>query len=222
MIDFKNLPCSIQPAIITPLDAIYWKVVHAVALPPSESHGIHNIYVRCFNENNQRMSGVPVDLFWPGGQHSGKTEIKPEGEWGDINFPMYGDWKPEEGPGPYSISIGDRRPSEVVAGMGLPRKQHYSFVIFYKLLPVEAPTVETFDQMFLRLGQANQAIRLNPGASLQRAILDAGFVPTSKEFSATWENVVWVAQRAEQLRTGEVRVYRCPVGQYDQISYVTR
>ncbi len=51
---------------------------------------------------------------------------------------------------------------------------------------------------------AKQVIHLNPAAALQRAILSAGLVPTSDEWG---HGDRWVAQRAESLSGGVLRVY---------------
>ena len=55
----------------------------------------------------------------------------------------------------------------------------------------------------------NQLICFNPEATLQRQIIQDGFVPNSGEFESEmpFGQARYVAQQAEHLRTGEVRVY---------------
>ncbi len=52
-----------------------------------------------------------------------------------------------------------------------------------------------------------QTIQLNPNAALQAAIFADGFVPVEAEFWYTVDAVEYAAQAAEQLSSGERRVY---------------
>jgi len=65
-----------------------------------------------------------------------------------------------------------------------------------------------------------QAIRLNPSAAIQRVITAAGFVPTSGEFDWSDASGHYVAQRAESLATGEVRVYYAKKGDWGRVMHV--
>ena len=53
----------------------------------------------------------------------------------------------------------------------------------------------------------NRLICFNPEATIQRQIIQDGFVPNSGEFEMPFGQARYVAQQAEHLRTGEVRVY---------------
>jgi uncharacterized membrane protein YgcG len=77
-------------------------------------------------------------------------------------------------------------------------------------------------QALLAAGQQHQVIQLNPQAALQRAILGAGFVPTSAEFEVGHGGASYVAQRAERLSDGAVRVYFVLKGDWGNVQYVTR
>lgn len=141
ILDYEGLPLSIRPATVAP-GAKYWRIRKAVALNPEESRGIHNVYVRCFR-NGQRVTGVEVRQFWPSGAATGKTEAKPLEEWGDINFGLFGDWNPfdAEGkptiPGPYGVEVVGA--SEAFVGMGLPRKQHFSYIVEFEEVTMAQP-----------------------------------------------------------------------------------
>ncbi len=74
----------------------------------------------------------------------------------------------------------------------------------------------------LAAGDAHQVIRFNTQAALQKSILADGLVPNSAEFPLTFEGTNYVAQRAEHLKTGTVRVYFCIVPQYDNVQFVVR
>ncbi len=71
-------------------------------------------------------------------------------------------------------------------------------------------------------GRANQSIAFNPGAAIQRRIFADGFVPNSPEFSVESSGLRYVGQQAEQLRTGEVRVYYVQEGRWDDVQFVGR
>ncbi|RME64849.1 MAG: hypothetical protein D6790_02670, partial [Caldilineae bacterium] len=74
----------------------------------------------------------------------------------------------------------------------------------------------------LAAGEAHQVIQFNPNAALQKRIFADGFVPNSTEFTLEQDGVRYVAQRAEHLHTGEVRVYYVQEGQWDQVRFVER
>lgn len=63
-----------------------------------------------------------------------------------------------------------------------------------------------------------QLVRLNPVASLQRAILRDGFLPISSEFGAL--DLRYVAQLAQDPRTMARRVYYCPAGRWSEVAFV--
>jgi hypothetical protein len=48
------------------------------------------------------------------------------------------------------------------------------------------------------------------------------FVPNSAEFNTELEGVAYVAQRAENLNTGVVRVYYAPTTNFNDVSFVER
>jgi hypothetical protein len=74
----------------------------------------------------------------------------------------------------------------------------------------------------LAQGERNQVIYFNPDAALQKRIFADGFVPNSGEFRMTAEGVQYIAQRAEHLGTGAVRVYYVRVGDWGNVQFVQR
>lgn len=89
--------------------------------------------------------------------------------------------------------------------------------------PVEPPAPEKeLRTLLIEKGQENQVIEFNPDAALQKQIFADGFVPNSSEFSVTHEGTEYIAQRAEHLGSGEVRVYYVSVGEWDKVQQVTR
>lgn len=84
------------------------------------------------------------------------------------------------------------------------------------------PPDDSLEAALLTAGQDAQAIEFNPGAALQKRILADGFVPNSPEFDITHQSVVYRGQRAENLGSGEVRVYYAAVGDWGNVLYVVR
>ncbi len=64
-----------------------------------------------------------------------------------------------------------------------------------------------------------QVLQLNPNASLQQRMVADGYVPTSPEFELDNAGTVYVAQRAERLDTGHVRVYYVQRGQWSEVHW---
>lgn len=86
----------------------------------------------------------------------------------------------------------------------------------------DVPRFEALDEALLWHGQQAQVIEFNPQAALQRRIFADGFVPNSPEFDVTWNAVRYVAQRAEHLGSGEVRIYYVQEGRWDDVRFVVR
>jgi len=81
------------------------------------------------------------------------------------------------------------------------------------------PAQPSLRAALLRDASKAQVLRLNPKAALQKRMLTEGFVPTSPEFTTVHGTLTYTGQRAESLKTGAVRVYYVPTGQWDQIYY---
>lgn len=84
---------------------------------------------------------------------------------------------------------------------------------------------KTLEEVLLEEAARQQLIEFNPDAALQKAIFAEGFdgfVPNSKEFDVTHGGVEYRGQRTEHLGTGEVRVYYCIVGDWQNVQYVVR
>ncbi len=88
--------------------------------------------------------------------------------------------------------------------------------------PSPAPTpppAATLQATLLAEAARRQVIQFNPNASLQKRIFADGFVPNSPEFEVEHGNTRYVAQRAENLASGEVRVYYVRSGDWDNVVY---
>ena len=65
-------------------------------------------------------------------------------------------------------------------------------------------------------------LHFNPDAALQKRIFADGFVPNSAEFPLQVANVDYVGQQAENLKTGQVRVYYVRVGDWGNVQFAER
>ncbi len=81
-----------------------------------------------------------------------------------------------------------------------------------------APGV-TLQATLLAEAARRQVIEFNPNASLQKRIFADGFVPNSPEFEVEFGSARYVAQRAENLASGEVRVYYARSGDWNNVAY---
>lgn len=72
-------------------------------------------------------------------------------------------------------------------------------------------------ERLLQEGESRQVIQFNPAAALQGRIFKDGFVPNSPEFGLTANGVSYAAQRAENLGSGDVRVYHVVVGEWGNV-----
>ncbi len=88
--------------------------------------------------------------------------------------------------------------------------------------PPPRPPSTTLQETLLAEAARRQVIQFNPNASLQKRIFADGFVPNSPEFEVEYGNARYVAQRAEHLASGEVRVYYVRSGDWDNVAYHIR
>ncbi len=96
---------------------------------------------------------------------------------------------------------------------------NYANVQFVERGQVNNPPDPLCD-LLLATGQARQSIQFNNQAALQKRIFSDSFVPNSGEFQVTSDNVTYVAQRAEHLVTGRVRVYYAPTTNFGLIKVI--
>lgn len=75
------------------------------------------------------------------------------------------------------------------------------------------------EQLLITEGERQQAIQFNPAAALQQSIFGDGYVPNSDEFSLAYNGTSYIAQRAENLGTGTVRIYYVRVGDWSNVKY---
>lgn len=87
-------------------------------------------------------------------------------------------------------------------------------------LPVNTGADPILRASLVAAGRANQRLRFNPAAAIQKRIVADGFVPNSEEFSLDVGGQRYVGQQCEHLRTGEVRVYFVQEGLWEDVKFV--
>jgi hypothetical protein len=93
----------------------------------------------------------------------------------------------------------------------------------YQQSEPEKPQPELpLEEKLLAAAAKAQVIEFNPRAALQKRIFADGFVPNSAEFEIESGGVRYVAQRAEHLGTGEVRVYYVRQGAWAEVGHIKR
>lgn len=85
-----------------------------------------------------------------------------------------------------------------------------------------AASAASLRDTLLSAGDAHQILQFNTGAALQKRMFADGLVPNSAEFQFTLDGSAYVAQRAEHLLTGEVRVYYAPMTDVNDVKFVIR
>lgn len=200
----------------------------------SDGGADHNIQVCVQGASGERLAGAGVVFTSDGAamlQPPGSNVVSRNTEsHGWSNIPIFGNDANGNGstcyppiPGPWSATkLSSLGAADIITGVGLPWNWHVSTFVVYQATKWSdlQPSYSTLEAALQGEAQRNQLIQFNPDAALQKAIFAAGLVPNSPEFPLSFGGVDYIGQRSEHLGTGEVRVYNCPVGQYDQVSFV--
>ncbi len=104
----------------------YWRVVVVKFEDYYESGNDHTIYVKVVDENGNRAQGQVLHVT---GEWSGISEHPSEKPAGDLcncnfDFPMFGD--------AYDVHIDGALPTDTMAGMIMPMKQHVNYRITFQ------------------------------------------------------------------------------------------
>lgn len=221
----------ILDAVVNPTQE-YWFLKKIEYQDDTLSGGLHHIFVQ---EPHDNTLHAKVNT----GSESFKIQLeKPKNEPAG-NFPMFGGVT-------YSCEM-EGLPSDRVEGMHMPSKHHVNYILTYEkrrkgTVPLGDPTTGTssgntgtgtggsstgqsprsLPQALIQKGNAAQVLQFNKNAALQKVIFRDNFVPNSPEFNLTFEGKTYLAQRAENLTSGEVRVYYCEMGHFDAVQFVTK
>lgn len=123
--------------------------------------------------------------------------------------------------GPLCIYIGavGEPDSAIIGGIGLPHGHHVSFEMVYQMRsddPVDPEPDGTFKEKLQIVAQAEQKVRFNPDAALQKRMFADGFIPNSNEFELDGR----VCQRGEKLDENLVRAYYVVKGDWNNVNFI--
>lgn len=105
----------------------WWMIEQADG--PMDIGGNHHIYVDVWDEQGNRIVGVPVIFYSNSEEWPAATEAK-RGEPYAVNMPM------SAGGHAYGVRVGDGKPSDAIFGFGMPNyKPHHSFRVIFRLQP---------------------------------------------------------------------------------------
>jgi hypothetical protein len=203
-----------------------------------ETEGPAVIKVRVINGAGFPHAGQPVANHWPDPSLPSLINAGLQTLWRDraINQPTdsAGYTGFGLGTGSYISNLQEGGPhvlwvlspslrSDGISGVGMLGGTNHAgpLSLVFQIGEDETPA-NSLDELLIREGEKKQVIQFNPSAALQRAILADGFVPNSPEYDVTWQGVTYRAQRSESLASGEVRIYYCQIGNWDDVLYVTR
>ena len=203
-----------------------------------ETEGPAVIKVRVLNEQGLPQAGQPVANHWPDPALPDLRNAGLKTLWRDravhqptdsAGFTGFG-----LGTGSYIGNLQEGGPhvvwvlspslaSDGISGLGMLGGTVHEGPLFLTFqIGEDLPPAATLDELLVRTGDQKHVIQFNPGAALQKAIFAAGFVPNSGEFNVKWDGQTYVAQRAEHMGSGEVRVYYCKDGNWSNVLYVVR
>ncbi|MBI4675061.1 MAG: hypothetical protein HY741_25760, partial [Chloroflexi bacterium] len=124
-----GLNVSLAPANVAP-GTLYWKLIRADYHDPFQHGGDfgsdHNMYYVITDEGGARVANQKVWQSWPDDKTYAFTNAN-----GIADIPMWANYFPENGPGPYNGYVAGL-PSDEVRGMGLPANNHVSFVMYFE------------------------------------------------------------------------------------------
>lgn len=155
--------------------------------------------------------------------------------WGRLELNSHAIYDPRMERGRWCVK--PRGFAESVAGLGLPQASDISCFIIWVELPMSdfgsgsptgsrSPQVLTtqlntdLSRRLAEQGRENQLIFFNPEATIQRKIIEDGFVPNSGEFEMAFRQDRYVGQQAQHLLTGETRVYYIKRNQWHQVLWI--
>lgn len=112
-----------------------------------------------------------------------------------------------------------------VDGLGLPKNPNNGDKGFEDPEPIvnalnAAEESSALRDALLQKGESSQVIAFNTQAALQKQIFADAFCPNSAEFNIAFGGSTYVAQRAENLNSGKVRVYYAPTTDFNNVQFV--
>jgi len=203
-----------------------------------ETEGPATLKVRVINSDGVPQVNQPVANHWPDPEledlrHRGlKTLWRDRAVYQHIELSGFTGFglgtgsyihNLQEG-GPHVVWVlSPSLPSDGMSGIGMLGGTIHKGPLFLTFQVGEDPApAGSLRELLLTTGEREQLIRFNPQAALQRRIFLEGFVPNSNEFDVVWEGATYTAQRAEDLASGQVRMYYAPKNDFGDVRYEVR
>lgn len=236
---------QVTPASV-PAGSPTWKIIGVHHLSPEENQSRHNAFVEVLDENGQRIKDPNLRIGWSWAGRSSdqaapaKLLDKPDNEpAGDVPIEKGMDlelWIEGDGcPSDRAHNLHTRHNDEPAAGGELWNTigHHSYYVVFQRVRnanatpamaapAVAAPTLNGngLHDLLLQEGKRCQVLQFNREAALQKRIFADGFVPNSTEFTLDQDGKQYIGQQAENLASGERRVYYVPVGDWGNVQCI--
>lgn len=223
----NNVVRALKCGVFAPDDLqdgeVYFKLIGATFIDEEAARGRHIITVDVVDENQNRLQGARVWHGWPTHRYPAFDERVQLTIFGSqlAEWSLYAGFDAWKDPGPYWVSCADGK-SDAFWGAGLPWNRHVCFAVVFQRTIYRAEPSGTLDEVLIAKGQQAQVIQFNPEAALQKRIFADGLVPNSPEFDVAYAGESYVAQRAEHLQTGEVRIYYAPTTDFNVVRFVVR
>lgn len=243
---FLSQPCGAQAVSqygvqVAPTTAsagsLGWKVIGVHHLTPDENRSRHHAFVEVLDENGQRIKDPNLRICWSWAGRS-EDQAAPPKLLDKPDSEPAGDVPIEKGMELEVWIEGDGCPSDRVSKLGTHHNDepgpngelwntigHHSFyVVFQRQRSAAARPVgngnSDFNELLRQEGKRCQVLQFNREAALQKRIFADGFVPNSTEFTINQGGADYIGQQAENLASGEQRVYYVQVGDWGNVQCV--
>jgi len=247
---FLGQPCGVQgvtqygvqvaPASIT-AGSPGWKIIGVHHLAPEENQSRHNALIEVLDENGQRIKDPNLRIGWSWAGRSSDQAAPPKLLDKPDHEPA-GDVPIEKGMDLEIWIEGDGCPSDRVSKLSTHHDDepgpngelwntigHHSFYVVFQRQHSAAtsrsasPAINDsngLNDLLRQEGKRCQVLQFNREAALQKRIFADGFVPNSTEFTINQGGADYIGQQAENLASGEQRVYYVQVGDWGNVQCV--
>jgi len=247
---FLGQPCGAQevtqygvqvaPASIT-AGSPGWKIIGVHHLAPEENQSRHNALIEVLDENGQRIKDPNLRIGWSWAGRS-EDQAAPPKLLDKPDSEPAGDVPIEKGMDLEIWIEGDGCPSDRVSKLSTHHDDepgpngelwntigHHSFYVVFQRQHSAAtsrsasPAINDsngLNDLLRQEGKRCQVLQFNREAALQKRIFADGFVPNSTEFTINQGGADYIGQQAENLASGEQRVYYVQVGDWGNVQCV--
>ena len=242
---FLSQPCGAQAVTqygvqVAPTTAsagtLGWKIIGVHHLTPDENRSRHHAFVEVLDENGQRIKDPNLRICWSWAGRSNDQAAPPKLLDKPDSEPA-GDVPIEKGMELEVWIEGDGCPSDRVSKLSTHHNDepgpngelwntigHHSYYVVFQRQHNNGTSPNngnhSFTDQLRQEGKRCQVLQFNREAALQKRIFADGFVPNSTEFTINQGGADYIGQQAENLASGEQRVYYVQVGDWGNVQCV--